>query len=97
MYAAAMLYKATGEAEYLTDAESKYNSFGFDHQTAWAFDWSDKLMGAKVSVEYPKPMPIHVYTFKLMNCFVFNVFSCNHNYMHFLPIGIVIHVQYFTK
>lgn len=48
MYAAAMLYKATGEQTYLTDAEAKYDAFGFDSQTSWAFDWSDKLMGAKV-------------------------------------------------
>jgi len=48
VYAAAMLYKATGEQKYLTDAESKYDEFGFDYQTSWAFDWSDKLMGAKV-------------------------------------------------
>lgn len=48
VFAAAMLYKATGEANYLEDAEMNYDIFGFDYQTSWAFDWDDKLMGAKV-------------------------------------------------
>ena len=48
LYAAAMLYKATEDQMYLTDAENKYVEFGVDYWTSWAFDWSDKLMGAKV-------------------------------------------------
>ena len=48
LYAAAMLYKATGDEAFLVDAENKYQEFGFDYATSWAFDWSDKLMGAKV-------------------------------------------------
>lgn len=43
-----MLYKATRNADYLRDAEEKYNEYNFDYSTSWAFDWSDKRMGAKV-------------------------------------------------
>lgn len=52
VYAAAMLYKATGNSKYLDDAEDKYAEFGFNYQTSWAFDWSDKLMAAKVTWLY---------------------------------------------
>lgn len=48
VYAAAMLYKTTGDNVYLQDALNKYNQFGYNNQVSWAFDWSDKLMAAKV-------------------------------------------------
>lgn len=48
VYAAAMLYKATGDQAYLAAAESLYDEFNMDYKTSWAFDWSDKMMGAKV-------------------------------------------------
>ncbi|XP_060580783.1 endoglucanase A-like [Ruditapes philippinarum] len=48
VYAAAMLYKATNKASYLTDAEQKYNQFNFDGKTPWAFDWDDKTIATKV-------------------------------------------------
>lgn len=52
MYAAAMLYKATGNDNYLNDAERKYDQFGMDYETSWAFDWDDKLMAAKVRIHH---------------------------------------------
>jgi hypothetical protein len=52
VYAAAMLYKATNKASYLTDAEQKYNQFNFDGKTPWAFDWDDKTIATKVRHSY---------------------------------------------
>ncbi|KAL3861005.1 hypothetical protein ACJMK2_007098 [Sinanodonta woodiana] len=40
--AAVMLYKATGDQSYLTDAENKYNQFGLNY-AAWAQSWDEKL------------------------------------------------------
>ena len=47
IWAAAWLYKATGESEYLTKAEEMYAS---REQTwvSWSFDWADKLPGAQL-------------------------------------------------
>ena len=47
IWAAAWLYKATGESEYLTKAEEMYAS---RQQTwvSWSFDWADKLPGAQL-------------------------------------------------
>ena len=45
--AAAMLYRATGEAGYLSDAEGHYNSFGLGG-AAWAYSWDAKQAMAQV-------------------------------------------------
>merc|ERR1711923_642455 len=47
IWSAAWLYKATGNAEYLTKAENMYQSRS-QTWTSWAFDWSDKLPGAQL-------------------------------------------------
>ena len=47
IWSAAWLYKATGNAEYLTKAEDMYQSRS-QTWTSWAFDWSDKLPGAQL-------------------------------------------------
>jgi len=45
-----MLYKVTQTESYLSTAETLYSQFGFDSgNTPWAFDWTNKLMGAKVT------------------------------------------------
>ena len=47
IWAAAWLYKATGELGYLTKAEEMYAT---RQQTwvSWSFDWADKLPGAQL-------------------------------------------------
>ncbi len=42
-WAAAWLYNATGEQDYLTRAESTYQP-----KTPWSFDWDDKTAGAQL-------------------------------------------------
>ncbi|CAG0886958.1 unnamed protein product [Darwinula stevensoni] len=46
-WAAAWLYRATGETSYLNDAESKYVEFGQDGQPS-EFSWDDKNAGVQV-------------------------------------------------
>ena len=42
-----MLYRATGEAGYLSDAEGHYNSFGLGG-AAWSYSWDAKQAMAQV-------------------------------------------------
>jgi len=42
--AAAWMYRATNETQYLTDAEKFY-----PNGTAWGFNWNDDHVGAAVS------------------------------------------------
>ena len=44
VWGAAWLYKATGESEYLSKAESYYTQFGLDELTG-VFSWDDKAVG----------------------------------------------------
>ena len=46
IWAAAWLYRATGDASYLTRAEDMYASKS--QNWMWSFDWSDKLPGAQL-------------------------------------------------
>ena len=46
IWAAAWLYRATGDASYLTKAEDMYASKS--QNWMWSFDWSDKLPGAQL-------------------------------------------------
>ena len=47
IWAAAWLYRATGESSYLEKAESMYASRG-QTWTSWSFDWADKMAGAQL-------------------------------------------------
>ena len=47
IWAAAWLFKATGDNTYLAKAESLYASRS-QTWTSWSFDWSDKLAGAQL-------------------------------------------------
>jgi hypothetical protein len=47
IWAAAWLYKATGENSYLAKAESMYATRQ-QTWTSWSFDWADKLPGAQL-------------------------------------------------
>jgi endoglucanase len=47
IWAAAWLYKATGENSYLMKAEDMYASRQ-QTWTSWSFDWADKLPGAQL-------------------------------------------------
>ena len=46
IWAAAWLFRATGDASYLTKAEDMYASKS--QNWMWSFDWSDKLPGAQL-------------------------------------------------
>ena len=46
IWAAAWLFKATGDDSYLTKAEDMYASKS--QNWMWSFDWSDKLPGAQL-------------------------------------------------
>ena len=46
IWAAAWLYKATGESSFLSKAEDMYASKS--QNWMWSFDWSDKLPGAQL-------------------------------------------------
>ena len=47
IWAAAWLYKATGDNSYLNKAENMYASRS-QTWTSWSFDWADKLPGAQL-------------------------------------------------
>ena len=47
IWAAAWLYRATGDNGYLTKAEDMYASRG-QTWTSWSFDWADKMAGAQL-------------------------------------------------
>ena len=47
IWAAAWLYRATGDNAYLTKAEDMYASRG-QTWTSWSFDWADKMAGAQL-------------------------------------------------
>jgi len=47
IWAAAWLYKASGDASYLTKAEDMYSSRS-QTWTSWSFDWTNKLPGAQL-------------------------------------------------
>ena len=47
IWAAAWLYKATGDSSYLTKAEDMYASRQ-QTWTSWSFDWADKMAGAQL-------------------------------------------------
>lgn len=50
--AAAWLYKATNETQYLTDAETFY-----PNGTAWGFNWNDDNVGAAVRNQFTNFYP----------------------------------------
>ena len=47
IWAAAWLYKASGDAAFLTKAETMYAGRS-QTWTSWSFDWADKLPGAQL-------------------------------------------------